>query len=107
MKTIHYRKLVRDNIPAVIEASGKSANWYIAKDDEFYAKLKEKLVEEIEEFLKSDTVEELADIAEVIEAILHSKQVPLSEFTKIRAQKNKEKGAFSKKIILESVVSEA
>ena len=105
MKTIHYNKLVRDKIPDIIESSDKQAIWSIASDDVYYQKLKEKLVEELDEFLKSDAVDELADLVEVVEAMLATKLVTLSQFNDIRAKKNQQKGAFTKKIILNSVVS--
>lgn len=105
MKTIHYNKLVRDKIPNIIEASSKKAIWSIASDDVYYQKLKDKLVEELDEFLKSDAIEELADLVEVVEAILATKSVTISQFNDIRAKKNQQKGAFTKKFILNSVVS--
>ena len=106
MKTIHYNKLVRDKIPDVIAASGKQAVWSTANDEVYYQKLKEKLVEELDEFLKSDSVEELADLVEVVEAILASKHITLSQFNALRAEKNQHRGAFTKKILLKSVISE-
>ena len=103
MKTIEYNKLVRDLIPNVIEKAGKKPNLRTASEDEYFDKLKQKLLEEVNEFLESETVEELADIVEVVYAILETKEVSIDDFHSLREQKNKEKGAFKKKLILESV----
>ena len=54
--------------------------------------------------LKQDEeVEELADLEEVLRAILDVKGVSYEEFEKIRNAKVDERGAFKKKIFLESV----
>ena len=49
------------------------------------------------------SVEELADIQEVIYAILKFKKVSFSDFEKIRSEKVAKRGAFDKKIFLENV----
>lgn len=67
-----YNKLVRDNIPDIVEQNGEIANTKILNDDEYSISLREKLLEEVNEFLSNDkdSIEELVDIYEVILAIL-------------------------------------
>lgn len=102
MKT--YNKLVRDKIPEIIKNNGaKAVNTRILNDKEYLDSLNTKLVEELNEYLSSGEIEELADLEEVLRAILDAKKVTYSEFEKIRQNKVNKRGAFKSKIFLESV----
>lgn len=102
MKT--YNKLVRDKIPEIIKSNGaKSVNTKILNDQEYLTALNTKLQEEINEYLSSGEIEELADIEEVLRAILETKQTSYSDFEQIRQNKVNKRGAFKNKIFLESV----
>lgn len=96
-----YNKLVRDNILEVIRYKGGNPLFHIASDEEYWLKLKEKLQEEVNEFLESEKVEEIADIMEVIEAILIYRRISSSQILKIKKKKFEERGSFNKKIVLE------
>ena len=98
MKT--YNKLVRDKIPEIIEANNETCNTRILNNDEYLTELNTKLREEINEYLESGEIEELADIEEVLRAILKAKNCEYSEFEKIRTNKVKNRGAFDSKIFL-------
>ena len=99
--TIHYNKLVRDRIPEIIEKEGKIAKIDFAKDDNLYLDLlSKKLVEESQEFALNKDDNELADILEVLLAILHFKKLSFTGLEKIRLKKNAERGGFQKRIIL-------
>jgi len=95
-----YNKLVRDKIPSIIEANGKYCKFYVAKKSDYIRKLKEKLLEEIQEFFENPCVEELADVQEVINALTYVNgwDVPSARF-----KKNRLRGAFGRRYILEEV----
>lgn len=98
-----YNKLVRDKIPNHIKEQGGQPITHIAHDSEYWQKLKEKLLEESHEFLESESLEELADILEVIEAIIQYKGITNHEIQRIRETKAKDRGQFNDRIILELV----
>ena len=104
---IKYNKLVRDNIPQIIKESGKECNIHILSNDQFKIELKKKLVEEANELLHAknyeESIEELADIYEVLETILIEEKYDLLDIKKKRIQKNMSKGSFEEKIFLEYV----
>ena len=96
-----YNKLVRDKIPEHIKSKGGIPIIHIANDEEYWQKLKEKLQEEIKEFLEAESIEEMADVLEVIDAILLYKKFDKKELQKIKNKKLEERGGFKDKIILE------
>ena len=103
MKIKAYNKLVRDRIPEIIEASGKTCTCETLPDGQYIELLNKKLQEEVAEYLESGTVEELADIGEVMHAILDYKGIPLTEFQRIRNEKLQDRGGFKKRILLKEV----
>ena len=69
MSITKYDKLVRDLIPEIIEASGKRCVCSTLSDEEYLDKLDEKLNEELAEYQESKSMEELADLLEVVRAV--------------------------------------
>ncbi len=96
-----YHKLVRDKVPDRIAAKGESYTMHIADDAEYREKLKEKLREEVEEWAHEESLEEMADVFEVITAILEFKGWTIEQVVEKQKEKRKTHGAFTKKIILE------
>jgi len=94
-------KLVRDKIPEIIEVKGTEPKFHIADDAEYWEKLKRKLLEEVAEWMTSENMEEMADIFEVITAILQTKGWTIEEIIKVQEQKRLERGGFGGKIILD------
>jgi predicted house-cleaning noncanonical NTP pyrophosphatase (MazG superfamily) len=96
-------KLVRDKIPQIIESKGEKPIVYIADEEEYAIRLKDKLQEEVKEYLCSLDVkaerEELADILEVLYALASLAGISSGELEKIRASKSEERGGFFDRII--------
>ena len=96
-----YNKLVRDNIPEIMLKNGANPVTRILTDEEYLKELNKKLYEEVNEYLESEDVEEIADIEEVLLAILKVKGISKEKLEEIRQTKNSKRGAFDKKIFLE------
>ena len=97
-----YNKLVRDNIPEIMIKNGATPITRILNDDDYLNELNKKLLEEVNEYLESGDILELADIEEVLLALLSIKKVSIEEFENTRIDKVKKRGTFTKKIFLES-----
>ena len=97
---MEYNKLVRDNIPELIAGRGKKCIYHIADDREYNLKLREKLVEEAQEFLENPSEEEFADVLEVLDAIKGYMRLSGHKMG-MKAYLN---GRFEKRIILEKVL---
>lgn len=98
-----YSKLVRDKIPDIIAADGKTAKTHILNKENYLQELIKKLGEEYEEFKADQNVEELADLQEVILALADALNIKHSDLAKTLSKKALERGAFKHKIFLESV----
>jgi predicted house-cleaning noncanonical NTP pyrophosphatase (MazG superfamily) len=101
-----YGKLVRDRIPELIEQAGKSATWRELGADEFRLALRAKVLEEATELVDAADdalLSELADLAEVIEAVLCAYNLTRDELETARQRKNDERGVFTRRLFLESV----
>lgn len=96
-------KLVRDKIPEIIKNEGLKPVISIANEEEYFEELKNKLLEEVNEFLEDDNIEELADIQEVLYAIYDFKGISKDEIEKVRFGKELKKGKFKDKIILKDI----
>jgi len=97
-----YNKLVRDKIPEYIKSKGGIPITHIAEGDEYWKKVKEKLQEEVTEFLNEDTnIREIADILEVIDAICEYRKFSHEELRIVKEKKAQELGKFKEKIILD------
>ena len=101
-----YNKLIRDKIPRIIEEGGKKAILEKVSGKKYLSLLHAKLAEELKVYLDSQRVEELADLVEVVYAILDHKEVSLQEFEDIRKQKVMERGAFQDKLLLKEVIDD-
>jgi predicted house-cleaning noncanonical NTP pyrophosphatase (MazG superfamily) len=93
-------KLVRDKIPQIIRSKGLEPVIYTAGNDEYDTRLRDKLREEVEEFIASDSdPEELADVLEVVYALAERAGTDRQQLEKLRMAKAEERGGFSDRII--------
>lgn len=95
-----YNKLVRDNIPEIIRNNNETPIIKTLSNDEYLRALKSKLQEEVDEFLESNDIAELADILEVVDALSTANNSSLNEVMDIKIRKAKKNGKFENKIFL-------
>ena len=98
-----YNKLVRDKIPEIIEASGKTCETEILSDEEYLKMVDAKLDEELAEYHQDQNLEELADRTEVIHAAVIARGYTLEDLERVRTEKYEARGGFQKKILLKEV----
>tara|TARA_B100000214_G_C23760668_1_gene532098 strand:+ start:121 stop:432 length:312 start_codon:yes stop_codon:yes gene_type:complete len=100
-------KLVRDCIPELIEESGE---WCLTRTvngvDEHMVWLKEKIVEEAQEFIENPSYEEAADMVEVIRAFCHLNSLEWDTVLRTANNKQETHGGFYNGIILQKVGKE-
>jgi predicted house-cleaning noncanonical NTP pyrophosphatase (MazG superfamily) len=99
-----FPKLIRDRIPEILAAKGKAAKTRILTDDEYLKFLLKKMVEESIELSQSSgrdgMRDELADILELIDAIVKFKGWKKRDIIAVQKGKRKKNGGFEKKILL-------
>lgn len=97
---IQHNKAIRDKIPEILRGSGNICNVKKLPDHEFLLELEKKLVEETQEYLQSKSVEELADILEVVHRISQLRGTSAEKLEEIRQEKTRKRGAFEKNLFL-------
>lgn len=104
METRKHHKLVRDGIPEIIRANGDHAEFDTFDDQDYIVALKQKLCEEAREAADAPSVSsliaELADVQEVIRALAEAEGFSLKEIETRRTEKERERGAFRRKVLL-------
>ena len=96
MPTKTYHKLVRDRIPEIIEADGKTCVCETLSDENYISLLDQKLNEELAEYQESK-------VLEVMQAVVKARGWTLEELERVRAEKAAKRGGFEKKILLKEV----
>jgi predicted house-cleaning noncanonical NTP pyrophosphatase (MazG superfamily) len=105
-KENEYPKLVRDKIPEVVsKLTGKEVKTRILESDKEYLKfLLKKVTEEAQELANAENkehiIEEVADLMELIEAILEFSEVDAETFNKVKNEKTDKRGGFKKRILM-------
>ena len=95
-----YNKLVRDRIPQIIEDSGRTPETKSLNKEETIAFLIQKFDEEVEEFKEDHSMEELADILEIVHGLAYHLNYDFQALEKVRKQKFEERGGFEEGIKL-------
>ena len=106
MNITRYNKLIHDRIPEIIQDSGKTCVTEILSDIDYLELLDAKLDEELAEYHKNQTIEELADLIEVIYAAAKACGYTLEQLEEVRAEKAAKRGSFEKKLLLKEVIEE-
>jgi predicted house-cleaning noncanonical NTP pyrophosphatase (MazG superfamily) len=104
MKSRAYYKLVRDRIPEIIEAGGKTCETEILSGERYLEMLDMKMNEELAEYQESKSLEELADLLEVMRAVVNARGWTLEKLEQVRADKAAKRGGLEKKILLKEVI---
>lgn len=105
MSKIKYNKLVRDNIPKLISSDSKKCKIKQVYGEKKLNYLCQKLLEESEEFIETKTIEELADIQEVIYAVAKELKITPQELEETRLAKANARGSFDLGVVLLEVES--
>jgi len=103
-KHIEHNKLVRDKIPQIIEASGKTCVTQVLSQEDYLRELDRKLSEELSEYQQSKSLEELADLLEVMGAVVKARGYTWDDLTQVRKEKRAARGAFDQRIFLKEVI---
>lgn len=98
-----YNKLIRDNNVKIMEDKGCKVRYEILDNERYGEELDRKLKEEVKEYLADYSVEEMADVMEVIYAILEYRGTSMEEVERVRIEKRNRKGAFKDKVFLKDV----
>ncbi|WP_433008560.1 nucleoside triphosphate pyrophosphohydrolase [Kribbella sp. CA-294648] len=95
-------KLIRDRIPEIVRAKGEELVTYRADAAEYRRRLRDKLLEEVDEFLTAqpdEAIEELADVLEVVYALAADLGADSSTLDRVRRDKAVARGAFAERLV--------
>lgn len=95
-------KLVRDKIPQIIRDAGKMPITRFMDSEEYLLELDRKLDEEVQEYKEDKSIEEMADVLEVLFAICEARGYSVDQLMQVREEKKEKRGAFKEKIYWES-----
>ncbi|BBX18686.1 phosphoribosyl-ATP pyrophosphohydrolase [Mycolicibacterium duvalii] len=100
-------KLVRDKIPDLIRAAGRTAHVSVLPPSAYREALIDKLHEEAEELRAAQTqeaiLEEAADVLEVLSAIAAEHDATLDTIGEVARKKREKRGGFAMRLWLEFV----
>ena len=97
---MQHNKLVRDNIPAIIQQHGETPITRTLETAEYQDALLRKLHEEVAEFCATGHLEELADILEVVYALAAVAGMNQGQLEAVRQDKLRERGGFRHRVFL-------
>lgn len=94
-------KLVRDKIPQIIIEDGRTPIVRTLSDEEYLSELDRKLNEEVAEYQADKSLEEMADVLEVLFAICEARGHSVDELMEVRDKKREKRGGFRDKVYWE------
>ena len=98
-----HNKLVRDRIPEIISKSGIEYQTITLSEQEYQQALRQKLIEEAQEAAtanNADLVIEIADLLEVVDALLKSYEISHHKVLLEQDKQRASKGDFDNKTML-------
>jgi predicted house-cleaning noncanonical NTP pyrophosphatase (MazG superfamily) len=98
-----YNKLIRDRIPEILEDQDVQFAVEEMSQAEYCQALRQKLIEEAREAAAAsehELINELADIWEVIDAIMNAYKISRNQVLACQMQKQIERGMFNRKLRL-------
>lgn len=111
MAEFEMNKLVRDAIPGKMRAENQAPIYRVITGGELQKALLEKLKEEADEAIASldndkEFVLELADIREVLDALMRTRGISPAKLAKARAEKRTRRGGFNEGYFIETITLE-
>ena len=98
-----YNKLIRDNIPDIIRQHQVNFETKILSEEQYRQALRQKLLEEAAEAATANDenlVMELADLYEVIDALMAVYGISLETVQETQNQRRRERGGFTQRLML-------
>lgn len=99
----NYDKLIRDRVPEIMDAQSVTYEVRVMTDAEYQAALREKIVEEASEVAEASPAEltkELADLQEVMDALMVAVGITSEEVRAMQVERRDERGGFSERLKL-------
>ncbi len=103
MSKVLYNELVRDKVPEMIREGGKECRLETLDNETFVKFLNDKLQIELDDYYQTEELEELVDLIELIYLIGEARGVSPEKLEEFRQEKIKNKGTYSKKLLLREV----
>jgi predicted house-cleaning noncanonical NTP pyrophosphatase (MazG superfamily) len=102
MRAFVLNKLIRDKIFASMQELGQDIEFKKLDAEEYSQALKQKLAEEVSEFLQSEegSEDELADLLEVIESLAQTLGTDFAALRALQAERREKRGGFEDRIFV-------
>ena len=103
MGRLAYDKLIRDRIPEIIEGTGRTCGVEVMDEDTFVQYLERKLLEEAREIALAtaeERVGEVADLLEVIDALIQVSGMTWDDVKAMQLDKRHKRGGFERRLRL-------
>ena len=91
-------KLVRDKVPEIIKNDGRTPIIEILSNEDYLIELDKKLNEEVAEYHADKSIEEMADVLEVLFTICEARGHSVEELLQLKAMKSEKRGGFKDRI---------
>ena len=105
-----YNQLVRDKMPDIIASNGDTAVYRTLNAEEHWSYFLKKDKEQLEKLQKAQSLEEIKDVLcdklELIKTMANYYGFTFEEIIDVNNLKNEENGSFSKKLLLEKIISD-